>query len=229
MTTHDLINECAELFRAHDLPGTVYLLEHGMQHTIPNVPMTPTMHRSDGPESAPPVFTPGIEPSGPAAAAPTLPDADRFDFREVYLMGVAEGDWVREADYEALSDRAEELQRSHIEWLEAHGKEVEAALVRASRAERERDAIEAGRINLEHALSLAMQRADELQRERDEAMKDAQRYRWLRSKTKQSMTSKKHAGNIQVIQWESSQEANALHADAMDAAIDAAISAMEQK
>ena len=61
-----------------------------------------------------------------------------------------------------------------------------------------------------------------LWRQIGECQKDAERYRWLRSKAKRSPSSKKHAGDIQVIQWEDGSAGNVLSLAALDAAIDAA-------
>jgi len=62
-----------------------------------------------------------------------------------------------------------------------------------------------------------------------EAQGDAERYRWLRKKAKRSlMTSKKYAGEIQVVQWADKTEANVLYLDVLDAAIDAALTQGEK-
>lgn len=55
-----------------------------------------------------------------------------------------------------------------------------------------------------------------------ECERDAKRYRWLRSSAKRSLIRKNFAGDIQVLQWAGRTEANALHEEALDKAIDAA-------
>lgn len=69
---------------------------------------------------------------------------------------------------------------------------------------------------LELELAAERQKVAELER-------DARRYRWLRNKaTRTQMGNKKHAGEIQVIQWEDRTVAGVLWSDALDEAIDRA-------
>jgi hypothetical protein len=68
------------------------------------------------------------------------------------------------------------------------------------------------------------ERIAELERALAEAKRDAERYRWLRSKAKRNavVSKNKHAGDIHVIQWADKTEANVLRMEELDSAIDAA-------
>jgi hypothetical protein len=110
----------------------------------------------------------------------------------------------------------------NIDWVDH--KDYAALRAAYERVLTQRDEENVRAIRAEKGWDEAINRAEAAEAALAQANADTERYQWLRSKAARSlMTSKKHAGEIQVIQWEDQTEANVLKLEQLDAAIDEAI------